>query len=291
MSKFLSGITGWGAKLKQRFRVVIQTENDFQEKRHFNITPIKLMSWTFSAILLFVVITIALISFTRLRVLIPGYSDPKLRENLYVLEQKADSLSVVLDQVLLYDYNIRRILLGEDSATIVRVGDETSVNSTNFKYKISPADSAFRAGFETESMYNLHEVYFDKGNSGMRSFAFYPPVKGKVTSEFNASIDHIGTDVIPIGSESVKSIMNGVVIFAGWTVETGNVIIISHQHNVISVYKHNSVLLKKIGDYVRAGEAIAICGNSGELTTGPHLHFELWYENRPVNAEEFIDFQ
>ncbi|MDR2083529.1 MAG: M23 family metallopeptidase [Bacteroidales bacterium] len=287
--KFPEYKNNWTNKLRQRLRIVVQSEHDFQEKRQFNITPIKLISLSFAIVLFFVIITAAVISFTRLRVLIPGYADPRLREDLYNLEQKTDSLDLILNQILLYDNNIRRILLGEDSALIERTEDNISINNTNFEYRISSVDSVFRSNFEHESMYNLHDRYVDKEKS-LKSFSFYPPIKGMITSQFNESLGHIGTDIIPVGSELVKSIMNGVVIFSGWTVETGNVIIISHQYNVISVYKHNSVLLNKSGDYVRAGEAIAICGNSGELTTGPHLHFELWFENRPVDAEEFINF-
>ncbi|MDL2227338.1 M23 family metallopeptidase [Bacteroidales bacterium OttesenSCG-928-K03] len=280
----------WKSELKRRLRVIVQTEHDFQEKKQFSVTPIKLISMAIAIIMFFIIITVSLISFTPLRILIPGYSDPTLREELYDLEQKTDSLNIVLEQMLLYNANIRRILVGEDSTVIERVDGISTGNNIDFEYKISPADSAFRSEFEHESMYNIHENYAIIDKTGIRSFAFYPPIKGIITSKFDPKQNHIGTDIIPIGSELVKSVMDGVVIFNGWTVETGNVIIISHLHSIISIYKHNSVLLKKTGDFVRAGEAIAVCGNSGELTTGPHLHFELWFNNRPVNAEEIIDF-
>jgi murein DD-endopeptidase MepM/ murein hydrolase activator NlpD len=119
---------------------------------------------------------------------------------------------------------------------------------------------------------------------------FFPPVKGLVTNAFNGSHDHYGTDIVTGANEVVKATLPGTVTMSGWTIETGNVIQIQHEDNIISVYKHNAELLKHIGDRVKAGDPIAIIGNSGELTTGPHLHFELWYNGSPLNPQDYISF-
>jgi murein DD-endopeptidase MepM/ murein hydrolase activator NlpD len=119
---------------------------------------------------------------------------------------------------------------------------------------------------------------------------FFPPIDGIVTRKFNRNIDHFGVDIVTKSNEPVKAAADGTVVMADWTQESGNVIAIQHRGNIITIYKHNSALLKKVGNFVNSGEVIAIIGNTGELTTGPHLHFELWYNGNPVNPEEFISF-
>ena len=97
-------------------------------------------------------------------------------------------------------------------------------------------------------------------------------------------------DVVANKDEAIKAIQDGTVVFTGWTVETGYVIALQHPGNIVSVYKHNSVLLKKEGNIVRAGESIAIIGESGELSTGPHLHFEIWINGNPMDPKDYVVF-
>jgi murein DD-endopeptidase MepM/ murein hydrolase activator NlpD len=115
-------------------------------------------------------------------------------------------------------------------------------------------------------------------------------VNGIVTNSFKGSENHFGTDIVAGPNEVVKATLDGTIILSTWTIETGNVVQIQHDNDLISVYKHNAEILKNMGKRVKAGEPIAIIGNSGELTTGPHLHFELWYKGKPVNPEEYITF-
>nr|WP_262909872.1 M23 family metallopeptidase [Maribellus sp. CM-23] len=119
---------------------------------------------------------------------------------------------------------------------------------------------------------------------------FFVPVKGVVTEHFNSSSDHFGIDLVSEANARISSVLNGTVIFSGWTLKTGYSIYVQHEGNLVSVYKHNSELLKNEGDQVSAGEAIAIIGNTGELSTGPHLHFELWHDGKALNPEHYIDF-
>lgn len=126
--------------------------------------------------------------------------------------------------------------------------------------------------------------------SGIAAYSFFSPIKGIVTEKFQPLSSHYGVDIASKKDEAIKSCLDGTVIMSSWTSETGYVIAIQHNNNLISLYKHNSILLKKIGGFVRAGEAIAIVGNTGEISSGPHLHFELWYNGSAVNPEEYINF-
>ena len=119
---------------------------------------------------------------------------------------------------------------------------------------------------------------------------FFVPLKGVVSEHFQNTPDHFGVDLVSEPNARISSVLDGTVIFAGWTLETGYVAYIQHEANLVSVYKHNAELLKKTGQQVKAGEAIAIIGNTGELSSGPHLHFELWYNGKALNPEQYIDF-
>jgi murein DD-endopeptidase MepM/ murein hydrolase activator NlpD len=161
----------------------------------------------------------------------------------------------------------------------------------NIKDKRSGEDSVLRAEYEKDNKYNLFKS--DKTSakgSSMRNLTFFTPVKGMVTSVFDPLRKHFGIDIVAARDQVIKSVQDGTVIFSGWTVETGYVIAIQHPGNVISVYKHNSVLLKKEGNIVHAGETVAIIGETGELSTGPHLHLELWINGIPVNPVDYIIF-
>ena len=162
----------------------------------------------------------------------------------------------------------------------------------NIKDVRSKDDSLMRLDYENTTKYNLFTSYKTTGNasSPAQRLTFFSPLKGIVTNEFNAQKKHYGVDVVANKNEVIKSIQNGTVIFADWTVKTGNVIAIQHAGNIISVYKHNSVLLKREGNVVKAGESIAVVGNSGELTSGPHMHMELWINGSPVNPKDYITF-
>jgi murein DD-endopeptidase MepM/ murein hydrolase activator NlpD len=119
---------------------------------------------------------------------------------------------------------------------------------------------------------------------------FFTPLRGLITNKFNQKNDHLAVDVVGQQNARISSVLDGTVFFSGWTMETGYSIYIQHENNIISAYKHNAELLKEVGDKVKAGDVIAIMGNSGELTTGPHLHFELWYNGTALDPETYIDF-
>lgn len=245
----------------------------------------KTLKITAIAVAIFIInffLSFLIIGFTSIQKLLPA---SPLDKEIIQLREETDSLNKVIDNNTKYIENIKKILSGNDSPQ---------------NYSISPKSTKKK---DITEFYNdsLTEIVFSKpqkpyhqilSKSGitLSEINFYPPVEGVVSSSMDIAKKHYGTDIIPSKSAVVKATLDGVVIFSGWTVETGNVIIISHLNNLISIYKHNSSNLKNVNDYVRAGEPIAIAGNSGELTSGQHLHFELWFENRPINAREYIAF-
>ena len=147
----------------------------------------------------------------------------------------------------------------------------------------SAQDSAFRQWVEEENEFTL-----DQNAPELDIPQLMAPVDGLVTSSFESGKEHYAVDLAAPKNTPVKSCYEGTVVYADWSSETGHVIIVQHERNLLSAYKHNSALLKSVGDYVRSGEAIAIIGNSGENSTGPHLHVELWYDGYAINPEEYI---
>ena len=191
-----------------------------------------------------------------------------------------------------YVQNIRLILEGQDSiyAALVEESDEIDlIKERALSSNYVEIDSQFRADYELD---NTALVKFSSAESSeLRDLYFFKPIEGIVSDYFDPSRDHYGTDIVAKENEPVKSIADGIVIFSSWTLESGYVIGIQHtKGNLISVYKHNSDLLKNVGSFVTGGEIIAIIGNTGELTSGPHLHFELWHKGGSVNPEDYIAF-
>jgi murein DD-endopeptidase MepM/ murein hydrolase activator NlpD len=210
------------------------------------------------------------------------------------LKMKSDSLERVLRVNTFYLQNIRRVINGElpagnitDTAAGMNAAGYDSINLD----KISSSEKELRKEVEQDERFSVGTLtHLTAGKSTIRGFHFFPPVKGYITESFNAAEQHYGLDIVAPENEPIKSTLDGIVIFANWTAETGYVMAVQHSNNLISLYKHNSVLLKEEGNYVKAGEVIAIIGNTGELTSGPHLHFELWYNGLPLNPEDYLVF-
>jgi murein DD-endopeptidase MepM/ murein hydrolase activator NlpD len=224
---------------------------------------------------------------------IPGYASVDQFKQLIVNEQKVDSLELKLKQRDLFLQNLKEtVLMGKDYKETDTVVPPENANTDYSKLSLtkSEADSLLRIEWEQKSKYDL--VYYSGKPTiqGISAMIFFPPLKGTITNGFSVQSKHFGVDIIGIKDAPIKSVLDGTVVISTWTYESGYVIAIQHSSNVISLYKHNSALLKKVGEIVNAGDPIAIIGNSGEQTTGPHLHFELWYEGRAVNPLEFISF-
>lgn len=275
-------------KLLHKYRLVVLNEDTFEERFAVKLTRLNVFFLTSLAAIILVTLTTLLIVFTPLREYIPGYSSAALQKQALQLDTKTDSLMKTINMNDAYINSLKRVLRGEVSTVVINkdsIFKAAQVDTDILELNRSKADSLLREKVRNEDKYNLFETA-----STVKDFVFFPPVKGSISSKFDLNEKHFAVDiVIPINTP-VKATSDGRVLFASWTSDAGYVIIIDHGDELISVYKHNSSLTKSQGDFVKAREVIAISGASGELSTGPHLHFELWSNGIPLNPTNFIDF-
>lgn len=283
------------SKLRKKYRVVIYNYDTYEEKAHFKFTFMAFLNTVIISSVILIVLVTYLIAFTPLREYIPGYTDVSLNRRVYEMERRADSMEMVFQQKDQYINNIKRIVMGDDFSSDSINSLLTKSSTTNFNNiadKKSKEDSLFRLEYENETRNNLfkHEIISDIP-AEYKLVAFFSPMNGIVTNHFNREEKHFGIDIVSDNNSVIKATADGTVIYSDWTVDNGYSIGIQHNGNLFSVYKHNAVLLKDDGDFVSAGEPIAIYGNSGSLSTGPHLHFEIWYNGTPLNPEDYISFE
>jgi murein DD-endopeptidase MepM/ murein hydrolase activator NlpD len=233
--------------------------------------------------------TALVIAFSPLREYIPGYTSTNIRRQMVTLNQLSDSLNTELINRERYLQNIKNIIEGRDIDTNTSSNWQRISTQEDITVERTPEDSLLREHVEAEEKFNFFGTT-SMDNQSVEKLLFFVPVQGLVTQSFNIEEEHYGVDVVTKENELIKSTLNGVVVFSSWTSETGHVIAVQHENNLLSVYKHNSVLLKSQGERVEAGEAVAIIGNSGKWSSGPHLHFEIWYNNNPVDPEQYILF-
>ena len=254
--------------------------------------------WSFRLSQLSAFVTLAVFAFfliaviiikTPIRNYLPGYLDVEVRKEIMQNALRADSLERMMEIQSLYLDNVAGILSGTMPLDSIRQIDSLASNDINYEIPRSKEEIRFVKDYEEEEKYNL-SVLTDPGKVPTEGVFFYKPVNGVVTSHYETDVHHYGVDLAAAPKESVLATLDGTVIYTGFDPNHGNVIQIQHKNGFISVYKHNELLLKEVGDHVVAGEAIALVGNTGELSTGPHLHFELWYKGNPVNPEEYIAF-
>lgn len=276
---------------RDKYRFSIVNDTTFEEVWRVRLTQYNAFLLITGLVLFIIGATVSLIAFTNLREFIPGYPDVTMRRNILMSAIRLDSLDKELELRDKYFANMNAIISGKEPADFYSVQDTTG-NYRSIVFKNTPEDSALRARVENEEKYNL-----TLGPSSLESVVslaglhFFPPVKGIISGRFDERTRHFGTDIVAKPKSSVSAVLDGSVIFTGWTMETGFVIQIQHPNNIVSVYKHNASLLKETGDLVKAGEPISIIGDSGEIyTSGPHLHFEIWYKGSPLDPEKHILF-
>lgn len=276
---------------RDKFRFSVTNDTTFQEVWRIRLTQYNAFLLITSLFFLIIGTTASLIAFTNLREFIPGYPDVTMRRNILVSAIRLDSLERELALRDKYFANLNSIIAGNQPAGIYALRDTTR-NYKTITFKDSPEDSSLRAQVENDDRYNLTlGPVASEPVTSLAGLHFFPPVKGMVSGKFDPRSKHFGTDIVTKPKSPVNAALDGTVIFTGWTMETGFVIEVQHSNNIVSVYKHNASLLKATGDMVRTGEAIAVVGDSGELyTSGPHLHFEIWYKGRPLDPEEHIIF-
>ena len=276
-----------GKKLRNKYRLVILNDDTFEEKLSLKLSRLNVFFIVGFLFIFLITATTLLIALTPLREYIPGYSSTALRRKAFELAMTTDSLERQLNYNQRYLLNIRNIIEGKPVINFQDTAMADSVVTAELNKSVSKEDSMLRLMVEEEEQFNISA---GAGNTELKNLSFFSPIKGLITNNFNPRENHLGVDVVAKKNEVVKSCQDGIVVFSEWTSETGHTLIIQHHGDFISVYKHNSSLLKQQGENVKAGEPVAIIGNSGELTTGPHLHFELWYDGNPVNPENYISF-
>ena len=283
-------VKGWRLPEKWLNNYILQFVNadTFEEKFSLRLTRLNVFVWASLCAIVLIFLTTILIAFTPIREYIPGYSSQELERRASELYFKSDSLQQLVGYQTEYIANIQKVLTG-DLKFEQADPDNTSADVSGLSagdLAPSQADSMLRETVRKEDKYNL----FLSAKSGS-NFVLFPPAQGPISADFNLKEKHFAVDVnVPINTP-IKAAADGRVILTEWSVETGYVALVEHSNNLLTVYKHNTKLTKSQGDMVKAGEVIAISGNTGTLTTGPHLHFELWNNGYPVDPKTFIDFE
>lgn len=276
-------------KLLHKYRLVILNEDTFEERFAIKLTRLNVFVLMSLSAILLIVATTVLIAFSPLREYIPGYSSTALKKRATQLNYKTDSLQQAIAINTQYLESIKRVLKGD--VNIVDFNKDSIIKAAEFDIsdiKLNPSkeDSLLREKVDKEDKYNLFESATSKVN-----FVLFPPVNGTISEGYNVKNKHYAVDVVVAKESPVKATADGTVILSEWTTQTGYVLILDHGNGLISVYKHNAFLTKEQGELVKSGEVIAISGNTGELSTGPHLHFELWSNGYPIDPTTFIDFE
>lgn len=279
--------------LRNKFRFVVLNDVTFEEK--FSLSLTRTNVWIFLSVVAFTLIflTAAAIIYTPLKYFIPGFGDYNYRSQIIQLEFKTDSLQNELEARALWLENL--VNVANDSVTAQRPPKPQQAGTDKSQIKLNEVgqeEKELRKEVEDDENYSLS--YNASQNSGavdeVKQMHLMDPVEGYVTDEYDLKKEHYGIDIAAKEDAPVKTVLDGKVISDAYTLETGYVITVQHANDLISIYKHNSKLLKKTGAYIKAGEVIAVVGNTGELTTGPHLHFELWHKGRSLNPRDYIAF-
>lgn len=275
-------------KLTDKYRLVILNEDTFQER--FSIKLSRLNVFVFGGVfsVLLIGLTTVLIAFTSLKEYIPGYSSTALKKKATRLVYETDSLKQKIAVLENFAESLRPVLTGEiqpEKIDSIRTEVEKTVINEE-ELLATKEDSLFREKIESQNRFQLLE-----GAANKTRIVFFSPLSGSVSQKFDAKNKHYAMDIVAKTGTPVKSIADGTIIVSQWTADTGYILMVQHSDNFISVYKHNGAMLKEQGDIVKSGEAIASVGSTGEFSTGPHLHFELWNNGYPVNPENYIDFQ
>ncbi len=276
-------------KLLHKYRLVILNEDTFEERFAIKLTRLNVFVIVSLLTIMLIIGTTMLIAYTSLREYIPGYSSTSLKKKATELNYKTDSLQQVIVANEKYLESIKRVLTGDIAA--IEINKDSIINAAELditEEDLAPSkeDLRLRERVDKEDKYSLFESATSKVN-----FVLFPPASGAISEGYNIDEKHFAVDIVLTKDTPIKATADGTVILAEWTTQTGYVVIIDHGNGLISAYKHNASLTKSQGDLVKSGEVIAISGNTGELTTGPHLHFELWNDGYPIDPTTFIDFK
>jgi len=275
-------------RLKRRFRLTVLNENTFEEKLSYSLTPLNLIIMFGGMLIVFGALIYLLVAYTPLKnYVIPDFAATEFREEARRARMTADSLLEVSRKNERYLNDLKVIISG---GTLSSSADSmpSAVQDANLNYSVSDVDEAMRQKLSEQDRFNISAD--DNENERRKGVILFKPVNGTILSAFDPKEGHYGIDLVAPKDDPVKAVLDGTVISAAFTADDGNIISVQHTNNLVSVYKHNAVLLRTVGDVVRAGESIAFIGDSGENSDGPHLHFELWENGAPVNPALFLSF-
>ena len=272
---------------KFKYKLTIINENTLEEVVGLHVSKLNGVSVLLTVFTLLFIIAALIVSFTPLRNYLPGYLNSDVREQIVNNALRADSLQQLVERQNLYIMNIQDIFKGEVKVDSVHSLDSLTVVRSEELMERTAQEEEFRKQFEESEKYNLTNIQAEPDVDGL---IFYRPTRGLLSSNFNPDERHFGVDIAANPNESVLATLDGTVVFGGYTAETGYVKGIQHNRDFISVYKHCGSLLTQTGDNENAGEVIALVGNTGAQTTGPHLHFELWRKGEALNPEKYIVF-
>lgn len=275
-----------------KYRISIINEDTFDEVRRARLSMFNILLFVFTSLLIAGAIVISLIFYTPLRDYVPGYPSSETRAMMVGNAEAVDSLMVKMEQQELYLEGIRKILHGDMPEEVYN--DTSAVRNKalimeRVKLEASEKELNFRAQIEEEEQYNLGLL--DKASEEKENKTLlFSPVRGVISDRFDAKNGHFGLDLATKPKEHILSVAAGTVILVDFSITSGNVISVQHHGNIISTYRHASKILKKVGDKVSSGEAIAIVGSTGTLSTGVHLHLEIWKDGEAVDPETLIVF-
>ena len=295
-NKEASKFRNWFNRVQEKKRIIILDIDNYEEKRSYTTSKFNVFVLLSFFTILLGFLTFALISYSSLKNLIPGYPNPtqqqEIKNKSIVIDQKLTELLSKTEKEKSYINNVMQILNGsipidEKDTSWKKIKPSTNTNTN----EISTSEKSMREKVQNREKFDIDII----PGGGLKSevlpeLLLFPPIKGEITNIMNISSGHYGVDIIAPKNEAVSSILKGTIIYHNWSPTDGHVVHIQHKKNLISIYKHNSEILKEIGDFVESGEPIAIVGNSGEHSTGPHLHFELWHNGYPLDPEIFINF-
>lgn len=272
---------------KFKYKLTVTNENTLEDIVGLHVSKLNGLSVLLTVSAVLFLIAACIIAFTPLRNYLPGYMNSEVRTQIVENALRVDSLQQLLDKQKLYIMNIQDIFSGKVQIDTVQTLDSLTASRHDTLMERTKREEEFRRQYEETEKYNLTTITSQPDVNGL---IFYRPTRGMISDHFDPDKRHFGTDIAANPNESVLATMDGTVVLSTYTAETGYLIGVQHSQDFISVYKHCGSLLKQEGDRVKGGEAIALVGNSGTLSTGPHLHFELWYKGRPVNPEKYIVF-
>ena len=273
----------------RNFRLIIVDDETHRHIRSVRFTKNGIIVFGVSAAVIIFLVIYALVAFTPIRTFIPGYPDAVTKRAAIQNAMKVDSLEMIVSRWALYSENLKRIFEGEEPVRIDSLLKNAGpMSKTDFqKEAFRQQDSVLRSSIAEEEQFSISAG--DTRDLRIEGMHFFVPVKGVVSLGYD-KVSHPYIDITAPANTVVKAVLDGTVIYAGWNDESGYSIALQHDNDIVSIYKHNQKLLKKAGDKVTAGSSIALLGNTGSLSTGDHLHFELWYKGEAVNPAKYINF-